>query len=164
MNQTLPKCARCLTSYWPSGHLDPNPSQHICENCVEEKAVDEGVALSSSPDLESPQPAGSQPYGEDINVNPRLPRSGSRLRIQPRELPGSPSPNQVKSPIPSPAPPQTLAFNCPACMGVLNIARDLAIAGTTAPCPHCSSMVIPPRIAPASALRPTRESRWRPER
>jgi hypothetical protein len=158
MTQTLPTCTHCSTPFWPTGRLDQDPETHICDSCAAEPAE---VALSGDPNCEMPSPVESRRSIEVIRSYPKQPPLGARVQIQPRELPGMPSPPQPK---PTPAVPQTLAFNCPACMAVLNITRDLAIAGTTAPCPHCASMIIPPRIAPATAVKPTQESRWRPER
>lgn len=159
MNQTLPTCVRCSTSFWPNGRLSPDTSTHFCDSCVAQSAE---LALSADPSYEQPTSHHPQPTAvEIIRAQPKQPPAGPRVQIQPRELPGD---SALHRPNPNPAVPQTLAFNCPACMAVLNITRDLAIAGTTAPCPHCASMIIPPRIAPAAALRPTPESRWRPER
>jgi len=159
MNQTLPTCANCSTPFWPNGQLNPDPRSHICENCTSSSSV--GLALSSDASLEPPsgQPievirrVASQPAAQ-VEVRPRV-------AVRPRQLPGT-----AAAPVPQPVPaqPQTLSFNCPACMAFLSVSRDLAIAGTTAPCPHCSSMVIPPRIAPCAAPKSSRESRWRPDR
>jgi hypothetical protein len=164
MNQTLPTCARCSNSFWPNGRLNPDPQGQYCDSCTPQSF---GVELSAEETYE-PHPA-----VEIIRTTPRTPPlDASRVQIQPRELPGELAPpppggdySEQPNPIPNPTPaiPQTLVFNCPACMAVLNIARDLAIAGTTAPCPHCASMVIPPRIAPAAAMRPEHKSHWRPE-
>jgi len=166
MNQTLPTCARCATSFWPNGRLNPDPRKHFCDGCDSD---DDEVALSSDTSFQEKKAAQStrnQSLIEIVRGNTKPLPASSRLPIQPREMP-TPRSQQVgrpTRPIPKPALPQTLAFNCPACMAVLNISRDLAIAGTTAPCPHCASMVIPPRIAPAAAVRPAKRSSWRPER
>ena len=158
MNQTLPTCAHCSSPFWPTGRLDQNPQTHVCDSCALEASE---VALSGDPNCDPPSPAAPRPAVEVIRSNPKSAPLGTRVQVQPRELPGAAPQRQ---PNPTPAVPQTLAFNCPACMSVLNISRDLAIAGTTAPCPHCASMIIPPRIAPAAAMKPTQEARWRPER
>ena len=156
MNQTLPTCARCSNSFWPSGRLDSNPSTHLCETC---EPSEPEVALSADETFEPEAPT------EIIRTKPKTPPANApAVQIAPRQLPGDPPTSGPAMPIPTPAAPRALVFNCPACMAVLNIARDLAIAGTTAPCPHCASMVIPPRIAPAAALKPVKRSHWRPER
>ena len=162
MNQTLPTCARCSTSFWPSGRLAPDPRTHLCDSCVPE-----GMALSSDPSFSSndmpeiirsrPNQSTQQPAGDRVKIEPR--------RMHDRNLPGKNIGIGGKTrPTPTPAAPQLLAFNCPACMSVLNISRDMAIAGTTAPCPHCASMIIPPRIAPSSAANSNQRPNWRPER
>ncbi|MFT4549604.1 MAG: hypothetical protein ACI9MB_003578 [Verrucomicrobiales bacterium] len=162
MNQTLPTCAQCSTSFWPNGRLNPDTETHLCDGCEPQQAE---VALSSDPTFDSPsfQARPARASIEVILKTPTARPSGPRVPIQPRELPGVAPAKRKIQPTPTPALPQTLAFNCPACMAVLNIARDLAIAGTTAPCPHCASMIIPPRIAPAAALKPVQRSHWRPE-
>jgi DNA-directed RNA polymerase subunit RPC12/RpoP len=159
MNQTLPTCARCSTSFWPSGRLNPDSRKHICDSCSAPQMSD--IVLSADRSDEEFQAAHVQQPVKVNRTSHGTSGVGLRLRIQPRELPGAPVANR---PTPTPALPQMLAYHCPACMSVLNISRDLAIAGTTAPCPHCASMVIPPRIAPAAAARPARRANWRPER
>ena len=162
MNQTLPTCARCATSFWPNGRLSLDPRQHFCDSCMPGAS---GVALSAEDSYDDHQVTRStrnQSLREIIQGNSKALTPPSRPRILARELPQTKRPQP--RPVPKPALPQTLAFNCPACMAILNISRDLAIAGTTAPCPHCASMVIPPRIAPAAARKPLQQSPWHPAR
>ena len=47
-------------------------------------------------------------------------------------------------------PARQLGFNCPSCFTVLIIKDPQNYDGRAAPCPYCSVVIIPPRVAPAS--------------
>ena len=90
------------------------------------------------PERRLPPRRGSQPAGPTPPPPPQ--------QIAPRELPGTAHPNPAKqlSKI------KQIGFNCPSCLAILIIKQPENYDGQAAPCPNCSVVILPPRIAPAS--------------
>lgn len=51
----------------------------------------------------------------------------------------------------------TLQFSCPCCGVVLTITDPGAYNGKPGPCPHCSAVVLPPRVISPFAMAATRQ-------
>lgn len=96
--------------------------------------------------------------------------------VQPPPPPVTVSPPAVPVSRESPSPVncRQLGFNCPSCFTVLVIKNPESYDGRAAPCPCCSVVIMPPRIAPPSpftlvdiptndapTLPPARPSRWK---
>ncbi len=47
-------------------------------------------------------------------------------------------------------PAKQLGFNCPSCFTILIIKDPASYDGRAAPCPYCSKVIIPPKVAPES--------------
>ncbi len=79
-----------------------------------------------------------------IPASPPVPQQPTH--IAPREVPGQAHPNPAKqlSKV------KQIGFNCPSCLAILIIKQPENYDGQAAPCPNCSVVILPPRIAPAS--------------
>ncbi len=51
----------------------------------------------------------------------------------------------------------SLQFSCPSCGVVLTITEPSAYNGKPGPCPHCSAVVLPPRVISPFAMASTRQ-------
>ncbi|MFT5192368.1 MAG: hypothetical protein ACI9DF_000520 [Verrucomicrobiales bacterium] len=81
-------------------------------------------------------------------------RHGDQVAVLPR-APGTKRPiRQAHEPAPSEGVPSghyvgqlpTIQFACPSCGVVLTISNPKAYNGQPGPCPHCSAVVLPPRV------------------
>lgn len=101
---------------------------------------------------------------ESGTAAPNSQKAGSVV-VQPREPGIRRSPGQEHPPVGgklASAPPvgeyvrdlPTLRFTCPNCAVVLTIPDPKAYNGEPAPCPHCSAVILPPRVVSPFAVVP----------
>jgi hypothetical protein len=86
------------------------------------------------------------PPRRGVSQIPSPPLPQQPTHIAPREVPGQghSNPSKQLSKV------KQIGFNCPSCLAILIIKQPENYDGQAAPCPNCSVVILPPRIAPAS--------------
>lgn len=152
MSIVVQHCSQCTRPFFPTmANAQP---ERLCPACLGQRhpaaagsALAPPVPVSSSPSAHDPS---SRPRFAPVGVLPpdrrQLPAAtppASAGTLTPRQLIGQPSAKAHR-----PAAIRQLGFNCPACLVILVIRQPEEYDGRAAPCPHCGTVILPPRIAP----------------
>jgi len=150
MSIVVQNCGHCGQAFLPM--VENGQAERFCPACLRQ-AQTAMAPREAAPVPEPPPPARFAPLSAlppdrrpvDRRQQPPPAQPAPPNAMLPRQLPGMADPKAQR-----PTVVRQIGFNCPSCMVILIIKQPEDYDGRAAPCPHCGTVILPPRIAPPS--------------